>query len=122
MLKHNLRLRLKQFLDLASAVWASYLRVGPGRVDGRLFEGIEELADSLIGFLGEAGADKADETITVAEHVQQVRELCKRCVHHAEGLCFITGEAGLIPRRDLHEAMESSLTSLRELLSSLFCE
>lgn len=58
------------------------------------------------------------EEAKLAEAAEALRELCHRCCRRSEGLCFITGEAGLIPRRDLHDRFEKALQALRAVVKT----
>jgi hypothetical protein len=98
---------LEQFLDRVSALWKSYQDVGPGQVNPSLWTEIPELTAHI-------ERELIDGDTRILQAVRQVSDLSERCACRSEGLCFITGEAGLIPRRDLLELMESSLRILRE--------
>lgn len=109
---------LREFHALAAAVWEKYLDVGPGRVEAGLFEGGETVAEDILELL--AGGKRPGESATpvdaeeLREAVETVCDLAHRCATRPEGLCFITGEAGLVPRRDWHAAMEKGLGTLSE--------
>lgn len=98
---------LEQFFDRATALWKSYQEVGPGQVDPNLWSEIPELVSQI-------EREPGDKNTEIMQAVRQIYDLSERCACRSEGLCFITGEAGLIPRRDLLELMESSLRILRE--------
>ena len=97
-----------RFLDAASRVWTRYQEVGPGAVREDLFADVDELAKVVSAAVGDAD---------LVEVVAALRGLCERCCCRSEGLCFITGEAGLVPRRDLHEQFEQSLQRLRDAIT-----
>jgi hypothetical protein len=119
----QLRVSLKEFHTLASAVWTTYQDVGPGRVDAALFDGGEQLASQIGGLL----ADEAAATDLPAEvdgeelrtAVLKVADLATRCATRSEGLCFITGEAGLVPRRDWHAEMDEGLAAIDQAVTAL---
>ena len=113
---------LRTFLQHADAVWQAYQAEGPGKVAVELFEPAETAAAALDEFLTQGDvieataalrSDIAVDPASLRQAIQTVRDLTGRCALRSEGLCFITGEAGLIPRRDLHAALESSLEMLR---------
>lgn len=113
---------LTDFTHRVTAVWDRYQDVGPGRVESALYERVESLRDQLIeGLSGCEGlasaADLNRETLAVA--VTTVADLANRCACRSEGLCFITGEAGLIPRRDLHDRYATALAELQDALIHL---
>lgn len=95
---------LRSLLNAAQAVWDAYRESGPGRIDASLFEDVE----SAIGRVKQVGESRVDDGL-----IETLRDLCHRCCLRSEGLCFITGEAGLIPRQDLHERFGRSLEELR---------
>jgi hypothetical protein len=110
---------LREFHTLATCVWAEYQDVGPGRVDAALFDDGKAAAARVLELLGD---DNISATMTAAElraAVEKVCDLATRCATRPEGLCFITGEAGLVPRRDWHAAMEESLTVIGEAVAAL---
>lgn len=83
--------------------WQDYLKQGPGQLTPEDLANFESLRDAW-----EAG--HPDETLMSA--CSELAELFHRCVHRSEGLSFVTGEAGLIPRMDLHARCEHLLRVL----------
>ena len=63
-----------------------------------------------------ANDQSAHQELLVA--LDTVEPLLRRCVERTEGLCFVTGEAGLIPRKDLHEKCETALACFEQFLES----
>ena len=100
-----------QLLEQLDGIWRDYQERGPGRVDRALFEDVEPTAASLTLALSElaTAADNGE----LIDAINTGVELARRCVHRAEGLCFVTGEAGLVPRRDLYEKFEGALAAIR---------
>ncbi|MAE63317.1 MAG: hypothetical protein CMJ18_03520 [Phycisphaeraceae bacterium] len=94
--------RLQRLFDEASELWSQYDERGPGRMDKVCFERVDSAA---------AAVRKSDEAWPddVAEAGSKLCDLSEQCVCRPQGLCFVTGEAGLIPRRDQHEAFEAAL-------------
>lgn len=92
--------------DAATRVWDSYREQGPGKVDSELYEAVATAAHAL-----EAALVAGNEPLT--DTVRRVRDLAHRCACTSLGLCFITGEAGLIPRPDQHKAYEEGLAAIR---------
>lgn len=96
---------LREFIERTASIWARYQNYGPGGVDAGMYDGIAELA---------AGVQRQldDDSAEIRDAVETVRDLSHRCACRSNGLCFITGEAGLIPRKDLHTAMDNGLAIL----------
>ena len=120
----ELAVQLKNFVDRATVVWESYQADGPGRVDGALFDQIETPSGAIARLLKDpkilqaarqlSGDDTNEWIDEICVAIERVYDLTYRCAKRPEGLCFITGEAGLIPRRDWHVAMEDSLRLVSE--------
>jgi hypothetical protein len=107
--------QLKEFTAQVAVVWEACQSCGPGNVDSALFDSVNEISqalnvsfenDTLIRNLGNHINIEPDEWRAKTE---RLRDLCYRCVCAPQGLCFITGEAGLIPRKDQHAVFEQSL-------------
>ena len=120
----RLRHELQTLAETSESLWAKYLEAGPGKLAPDLLTPLDAglnsvrtaIADHKAGpstIPVEAWRDELNATISTIEN------LLHRCVERTEGLSFVTGEAGLIPRRDLHEQCEAALTRLRELISQL---
>lgn len=91
---------LSEFFVAAQKVRASYETNGPSRVDENLFLPIKAFFPLLSNTIDN------EELLNAIETVQR---LCYRCVHHSEGLCFVTGEYGLVPRIDLIDQFDHAL-------------
>lgn len=105
-----------QFLDQAKDIWDQYRLSGPGTLDRQLFATLDSLnrqLDELNSAASEELQSKLDGIEQINELRSQLLGLAQRCVMRSEGLCFISGEAGLLPRRDLHEKYEGALAELR---------
>ena len=99
------------------AFWRTWLSGGPGSLDAKSFEPVAATAEGLVDLLqqSETTPDCAD-----AEHaVREICELAERGACRLEGLCFITGEAGLIPRKQDHQSYETALKQLEHLIGQL---
>jgi|GEM_PF-2038651 hypothetical protein len=105
---------LREFHTLAERVWTSYRDVGPGRVDAALFDGGEAAAARVLESLGDEDISATLTAERLRAAVEKACDLATRCATRPEGLCFITGEAGLVPRRDWHTAMDESLAVIGE--------
>jgi len=95
---------LERLYTSLSAVWQTYQEAGPGNVNAELFEPV---AAATPAALEEAGPHEA---LTAA--INTAVDLTRRCATQSQGLCFVTGEAGLLPRRDQHEALEAALSEI----------
>lgn len=114
---------LRNFTDAAAAIWSSYQEVGPSRVDERLFDELKVAMPALSKTLdcqaamgevtGQLSIDSDEPAQVIRETIESTRDLAKRCACTPMGLCFVTGEAGLIPRPDQHDAFEAGLKQLR---------
>lgn len=99
---------LRELLSRLERIWQDYLDSGPGAVDSALFADVEPTAARVTAMLQER---EAPSELILA--IETGVNLACRCVQRSEGLCFITGEAGLVPRRDLHEKFEGALATIR---------
>ncbi|MCP4190895.1 MAG: hypothetical protein GY768_09740 [Planctomycetaceae bacterium] len=97
--------RLCDFRQAALCLWNDYLDRGPGRLTPELWIQLKRQHDSLVGELG-------SESIERWEAVKVLMSLAQDCAETSSGLCFVTGEAGLVPRRDQHERFERALAIL----------
>lgn len=104
------RQALSQFLEGVSAVWDAYQEHGPGQVDESLFDAVPDAAAAVETYLARtAASDGSASAEALIAAVHTLVSLSRQCATSPQGLCFITGEAGLIPRRDQHEAFERAL-------------
>ena len=109
---------LLQLSNEAESLWNKYLELGPGKLPKDGFEPIGSLLGELRRRL--SGLDEPRKGWSEDfESASNDLHLLRRCVERAEGLSFVTGEAGLIPRRDLHERCEAAIHSLRDLCHEL---
>lgn len=98
---------LAEFETAVSRLWADYQRRGPGKLSARELDPVESCFARL----------DMDSWPQLASALQQLHALARRCVLPPEGLSFVTGEAGLLPRQDLHVAFDESLARLRDHLA-----
>ena len=100
---------LHDFLAAAESIRTAYESHGPNKVCADLFTPVETLDFQL------------SETIEIPElldAIKTVKQLCYRCVHHTEGLCFVTGEYGLVPRADLVKEFDDAMDLIKRHLDS----
>ena len=95
---------LRAFATHVDLVWQQYEAHGPGEVDSALIEPIDQLAPQLAAMLDGPLLDvplpEEVDRVVLAEAIRQATDLARRCVTLSQGLCFVSGEAGLVPRRD----------------------
>lgn len=109
----------KEFLDTANALWSKYLEVGPGKLDSTDRELLERAVNRVREPEGEHTIPRDgwraefDATLAVLE------PLLRRCATRSEGLCFVTGEAGLIPNQQQHRKCSDALLQLANLVREL---
>ena len=109
--------RIDQLAEAGQSLWARYQVVGPGKVDAAYFDAVQAAAEQLEAVLIETEPPHGLQDLHDCS--ARLRDLSRRCACMPQGLSFITGEAGLIPRRDQHEAMEQALRELRQAAVSL---
>ena len=119
--------RLAEVYDRADLLWTRYREQGPGKVDAQSFRDLQvahaaafELLDGDVPDSPPAGWD-SQRMMKLRDVLNTLLDLSRRCVCQPQGLCFVTGEAGLVPRRELHDTFERSLVAIdrdvRELRS-----
>ena len=114
--------RIRRFCEAAESLWTLYQVQGPGRVDAACFEPLQKAADQLDAaiekttspaWLAQLTREPAAWMRELQDRVSRLCELSRRCACTPQGLSFVTGEAGLLPRKDQHEAFEQSLLILQ---------
>lgn len=104
---------LREFYQAALAVQSAYNAAGPGRVEQQLWPPVAAAQQSVSASLSDCDTDSSE----LLQTVEDVSNLCSRCVLRSEGLCFITGEAGLIPRQDLVDRFERQLQQIQHWIT-----
>lgn len=117
----NLKANLLALCESADLLWSEYIQVGPGKMSPSAGDRFTADAAAVENSVASSSSTVPDEVWVgdLRAVIQEVRDLLRRCVEQAEGLSFVTGEAGLIPRRDLHEKCETGIRRLRELAEQL---
>ncbi len=123
---------LEAFRAATADVYERYQQFGAGNLEPALFDRVdsagkevvrvlddEALVDKICAKLNAAPAEWRDE---LASLVETATDLARRCVHFPQGLNFITGEAGMIPRRDQHESFVAALARLGEIHQELVAD
>ena len=90
----------------ASRFWLRYLDRGPGVLQPIDLEEFEEAKS-------ECSLSSSREFSQLGLVIDELESLFRRCVERSEGLCFVTGEAGLIPDQNLHDRCELLLERIR---------
>ena len=106
--------RLNEFVAGVAAIWGDYQARGPGRVDAALYERLEPALQELLRLVDGNLAAIDDRRDGLRDAIRQAGDYAHRCACTPQGLCFITGEAGLIPRQDQIAAMARALTQLAD--------
>ena len=109
--------KLRKFDTAVREIWDRYQTSGPGQVDAELYAAVGRSAERLLALLAERDDNQPAGQDAIAESdreqlltaVTTASRLAKRCACEAAGLCFVTGEAGLISRRDLIDEFLQSL-------------
>lgn len=91
-------------------LWAAYQKHGAGELPAGLYDDFATASKALGELLEDAESSQAE----FQSELEILNDLAYRCQHHPQGLNFISGEGGLVPRKDLHQAMERALTRFRE--------
>ncbi len=114
----DLVLALASHFDL---IWDQYALRGPGAVDPSLIGPVDELGGRLEALMLQA-ADGLPREVTPSSleaAVRQATDLARRCATWPQGLCFVSGEAGLVPRRDQIDAFAAARASLHDVARQL---
>lgn len=111
---------VKELAQTANQFWQEYLRVGPGVLNS---DALQPFTEKLAKATELAAADQTslpeDWQIRFEKIIGDLEPLLRRCAERTEGLSFVTGEAGLIPRKDQHALCETSIAMIRELADEL---
>ena len=99
---------IKTYHRVASELWHQYLDVGPGTLPADALDDLLATQACVLSATNHRTVARSE----ILDLVSELETLLRRCVERPEGLCFVTGEAGLIPRRDLHEQCEQLLLKL----------
>lgn len=104
--------QIREFVDQAVLLWNRYLEVGPGKLGQADFDPVDAALQRVNESFSKSSQvnDRQDE---LRAAIDDLAELLRRCVERTEGLSFVTGEAGLIPRKDLHQRCDNAISTLR---------
>lgn len=102
---------LRQYQDCASKLWSDYLSSGPGSLHIGELKPTDEASESCRVALKALPKQhfSPQELKDLIAAIETVQELLHQAVERTEGLCFVTGEAGLLPRKDLHQRLDNAL-------------
>ena len=118
---------IDDFVEQIGTLWQDYQRLGPGQLAASRMESVVSAATEIRNTLSDpdlarwleqmdCGRELRDE---LQAQVKQLTRLARACACTPQGLSFVTGEAGLIPRKDQHEALASGLVKLGEMAAEL---
>lgn len=110
---------LDSFSRQATQIWNNYLQTGPGQLQVEVWEALQKLATELDERLRSSSLPDVD---ALLQAVAIITDLTQRCACRSEGLSFVSGEYGLIPRRDQHDQLSAALGHLQERLDQLSTE
>ena len=119
--KSNLSLAAADLYDALTTLWTQYLDFGPGKVAAESFATFSEAHRSLASLTQstqQPNSASSNTECALHEFLVDAQKLADMCANTPQGLCFVTGEAGLIPRRDLHEKMEAAIEFFGKLAST----
>ena len=108
-----IRSALNGFLSTVAKIREIHDRDGPGNVPVDLFPKAESLLDESRRHLDVELSPDLDESL------HMLLKLGYRCTYHSQGLHFISGEAGLVPRQDLNREFDRSLKIVRDYLENV---
>jgi hypothetical protein len=109
----------------ATELWSEYLARGPGQIpisrlaplDGHV-EATQRLLTSLPDrVLQHAIPQPVRDDLKSA--IDDVHALLHQAVESTAGLCFVIGEAGLIPRQELHTRLGDAMTKIELVLADV---
>lgn len=108
----------------AAQLWQLYLDRGPGQLstdDLAPFLSAVEQVRALVDSPQPNTELKKDTewTSKLEDALTRIEPLLRRCVERSEGLCFVTGEAGLIPRKDLHNECDEAILQIKKLADEM---
>ena len=92
------------------AIWTQYQEAGVGSINEQLYERFSSAVDNVQSVLESERSDESSPSRDEFEnHLKVATKLTRMCAKTPQGLSFVTGEAGLIPRRDLHDQMQAAV-------------
>ena len=99
---------LQQFTAQAETIWQTYVAHGPGHVQSTSHT-------ALTAYSADAIAETSE---SIAASISRIEQLSQQIACTPQGLCFVSGEAGLVPRRDLHAEFAQHLEILQAACGS----
>lgn len=112
---------IQELQRVGLTLWAAYGEHGPGNVPEHLFDRFQRAARVARQFLedyderSEIAASSSVWYEQLSAAIDELGELLVQACQRPEGLNFVTGEAGLIPRRDKYERVETLLQTLERM-------
>ena len=115
---------VNEFTRSTAEIWKAYKESGKASINRHLYEDTVSARIDIERFLGNPTfintlSESVNDDINhwrelLSKAIATAHELTYRCACTPIGLNFITGEAGLIPRKDQHAAFEAVLELLNE--------
>ncbi len=106
---------IDNFLKIVNQIWNAYQQTGPGSLSEEWMIELRRSHKEVERYIQQESARFDHEKLN--EICRVLFLLCERCITRTEGLCFVSGEAGLVPRQDLHEQFVGSLEDLKKFSS-----
>lgn len=94
---------LSNYVFELRSLWLEYQERGPGNVSGARWDAVQQAKVTLVS----THLPSKLEDVIARSH-----DLARKCAEDPQGLSFVTGEGGLVPRKDLHDAFASVLGEL----------
>ena len=104
---------IHELVQQAETLWKRYLELGPGKLRKEEFDPLDVAIQRVNQNLS-TQAQSIDCMDELRGAIDDLADLLRRCVERTEGLSFVTGEAGLIPRKDLHQRCDAAICTLRD--------
>lgn len=112
----EVRAAWRELACILESIWSAYQQNGPGTLEpawGHRLDAVNQRINSL----SPSDANSQGDSSARNRLRERLSNLAQRCVRDSEGLSFITGEAGLIPRKDLHDEFRVGLLELAKFTS-----
>jgi hypothetical protein len=117
----NMLPSLAEFVEGAERIRQEYAQLGPGGVAPQRYDVVNQSYQRLMEVVATSDARSwASLSLgTFTEALETARERAWQCACTQQGLSFVSGEAGLIPRQDWHRSFDSALEMLRRIHGEL---
>ena len=103
---------LHHYENSVRRVLDAYQDHGPGGVADRLYEAVRLDRERLMSCLETFPVPETVDERCLRAAIDDTDRLAKQCATTSSGLCFVTGESGLIPRPELLAKYQDGLQAL----------